>query len=172
MKKLWLPIILIIAALLLDFWLFGLLGITKYAPDCLVAVFTALALACGVVPMALTGLILGLIIDAVANPYVGWTAVMLALTSLAGGCLRGKYYADNAIIPGVTAAVLIFLRENIVCLFCKLMGRQVTGYAALLGTHIIPSAVLTGLLCAGLYLIARKGGTPVDSADRLGQEEG
>ena len=142
MKKRWVPIIFIIAALILDFWVFDLLGITKYAPDCLTAVFAALALAYGIVPMALSGLILGLVIDAAANPYVG-----------------------------VTAAVLVFLRENIVYAFCKLMGRQVTGYAALLGTHMLPSAILTGLLCAGLYLIARKGGTPVERADMLRQEE-
>ena len=171
MKKRSVPIIFIIAALILDFRVFDLLGITKYAPDCLTAVFAALALAYGIVPMALSGLILGLVIDAVANPYVGWTAAMLALTALAGGCLRGKYFADNAVIPGVTAAVLVFLRENIVYAFCKLMGRQVTGYAALLGTHMLPSAILTGLLCAGLYLIARKGGTPVERADMLRQEE-
>lgn len=156
MRK-WFPFAIILAAIFLDFIAFDIAGITGYAPDCLAAAFVALSLYYGIAPMALTALILGLVIDSVANPFVGGTSVFLALACVAGGCFRGKYYADNVIVPGFTAAGCIFIRENIMFLICKIMGRNIPGYGALLGSHILPSAILTGLVCAGIYALARAG---------------
>lgn len=158
MKK-WVAPTAVFAAVLLDFVILGSIGIRSAAPDCLVAVFVSLALAIGMPPMVIAGIILGLVIDSVANPFIGGTALSLTLASVAGGFFHGKFYADNVIVPGVLSAVFIFVRESGMYLICRIMGRNLAGFGGFLLAHIIPSAVLTALVCALAYFLIRKGKT-------------
>lgn len=158
MKK-WIAPTVIFIAVLLDFTVLGSSGIRSAAPDCLVAVFVSLALAVGTPPMVITGIILGLAIDAVANTFIGGTALSLTLAAAVGGCFHGKFYADNVIVPGVLSAVFIFVRESGMYLVCRIMGRNLAGFGEFLLAHILPSAVLTALICAFTYFLIRKGKT-------------
>ena len=146
---------LIIAAGLLDFLVFDIAGITLFAPNCLLAVFVALALAVGYAPMAVAGVILGLAIDAAANGFVGMTSV--ALAALAGGAFHGRFYADNVIVPAGISFGCIFLQESLIYIVCILLGRNMAGYGTMLLTHILPCAVLTAAVSALSYAVARKG---------------
>lgn len=148
---------LIIAAGLLDFLVFDIAGITLFAPNCLLAVFVALAIAVGYAPMAVVGVILGLAIDAVANGFVGMTSVSLALAALAGGAFHGRFYADNVIVPAGISFGCIFLQESLIYIVCILLGRNMAGYGTMLLTHILPCAVLTAAVSALSYAVARKG---------------
>ncbi len=156
MKK-WIAPVSILIAMLLDYLVFNIAGIKSYAPDCLVAVFIALSLGLGMMPMMLTGILLGLAIDAVANTFVGGTSKSLVLASAAGGLFHGKFYADNAIIPGALAAGFVFLRENFMYFLCKIMGRNLAGFGGFMLMHILPSSLLTGIICAFAYLLIKKG---------------
>lgn len=156
MKK-WIAPTVVFVAVLLDFTILSATGIRTVAPDCLVAVFVALALAVGAPPMVIAGIILGLIVDAIANPFIGGTALSLALASAAGGFFHGRFYADNEIVPGVLSAVFIFVRESGMYLICKIMGRNLAPFGGFLLTHILPSALLTALICAFTYFLIRKG---------------
>ena len=155
MKK-WIPPTVVFVAVLLDFMVLGSTGLRSAAPDCLVAVFVSLALAVGTPPMVITGIILGLAVDAVANPFIGGTALSLALASAVGGFFHGKFYADNVVVPGVLSAVFIFVRESGMYLICRIMGRNLTGFGGFLLAHILPSAVITALICAFTYFLIRK----------------
>lgn len=148
---------LIIAAGLLDFLVFDIAGITLFAPNCLLAVYVALALAVGYAPMAVAGVILGLAIDAVANGFVGMTSISLALAALAGGAFHGRFYADNVIVPAGISFGCIFLQESLIYIVCILLGRNMAGYGTMLLTHILPCAVLTAAVSALSYAVARKG---------------
>lgn len=155
MKK-WVAPVAILLALIIDFTVFSADPIRNFAPDCLVAVFVSLALVLGTPYILIAGIIIGIAIDAVANPFIGGMALSLTIASVAGGAFHRKFYADNVIVPGVFSVILIFLRESGMYLICKIMGRNLAGFSGFLFTHILPSAVLTGVVCAISYFLIKR----------------
>lgn len=155
MRKLVL-ILSIAAALLLDVVIAPGLGLSRFAPDALIALFVSLSVLTGLMPAPIIAAAVGLIIDIGLNRFVGMSAIPLFLASIAGAVFYDRFYADNPVIPAVTAAAAVFLKEHLLLFVLLLMGGRTDGYLALFAAHILPSSLLTGALCALFHLILKR----------------
>lgn len=155
MKKL--PIIIAFVLMYyLDTVLFDVLGIKLIAPNCLIALLVAMGSLLGGLTTGIIGIAVGLFVDIVCNHIIGLSSVFFGLAAAAGGFFYEKFYADNPIIPAVTASIMVFLIENITFIICIITGRNIGSYLMLLLTHILPSMLLTGILCAGDHFVLKK----------------
>lgn len=132
-------------AILLDSFVFPHLGIVGLGlwPDMLIAVFVCFGVLRGYMPTCIIAIAVGLFMDIFFGVYVGLSAALLLIASAAGSWFYGKFYADNAIIPAVTAAVVAFIKENIMAGVAYLAGARFS-YFKMFGVYIVPCALLTG----------------------------
>lgn len=155
MRK-WVPAIAIIMAVYLDSILLNIICVFDFRPDMLLAVIVSMGVLIGGMPSAAIGIGVGLVVDVLFNKYIGLSALCLMAGGLVGGAFFGKFYADNVIVPSVTAAVLAFLKEHIFLIVSLLRGANIAGYMITLAAYIIPSALLTGGVCALVHFILKK----------------
>lgn len=148
-------IIAFIVAAYFDTIFFRVLGIAGYAPDMLIALLLALGVVVGSLPAALTGIVLGILIDIAANAGIGSTSVFFCLAALCGGFFHEKFYADNWLVPAAASAAVVFVRELITFAVCRISGRNMVSFFSLLLTHILPCTVLTGIVGALCYLFIK-----------------
>ncbi|MBR5947975.1 MAG: rod shape-determining protein MreD [Clostridia bacterium] len=143
----------VLAAVLLDYLLFPGLGLSRIAPDALIALLVSLSVLTGLLPAVPIAAILGLLIDIAFNRFIGMSAIPLFVSALAGSVFYGRFYADNIVIPAVTAAAAAFLKELFLLAALLFSGGRVSGYFALFALHILPASLLTGALCALIHLL-------------------
>ncbi|MBQ7060873.1 MAG: hypothetical protein IJM85_03725 [Clostridia bacterium] len=148
-------VISILIAFYLDTVFFRLIGIRNFAPEALIALFVSLGVLMGGASAAAIGIGVGILIDIVANRFVGPSAVYYAAAALAGGAFYNKFYADNVIIPSIIAAVVTFLKEHISLMILLFARGRLPSYVMTVLTHILPSALLTGVLCLGIHTVLR-----------------
>ena len=110
----------------------------------------------GWAPTMAIGVGLGLLLDILCNKYVGLSSLGFIIAAQAGGFFFEKYYADNLIIPSVTAAAVMFLKEHLMLFVMLLTGGRVSSYPMLFLVHMLPASILTGLLCMLFHLILRR----------------
>ena len=142
-------------AFYLDTVLFPLTGLRNFAPEALIALFVSLGVLIGGGTTALIGGAVGLLVDMLFNKYVGLSSAFFIGAALAGGLFHNKFYADNLIIPSVTAAAVMFIKEHIMLIVVLIAGGRLNGYMRTLAAHILPAALLTGGLCALIHLVLR-----------------
>ena len=76
------------------------------------------------------------------------------LSGMAGGLFYRKFYADNLIIPTVTATVCFFIKEHIMLIAARLYGGR-PPYFMTLVSYILPSLLPTGGVCALVHLFLK-----------------
>ena len=145
-----------ILAFFLDSVFFGAVGLYSIRPEALIALCVSLGVLMGWAPTAAIGIPVGIVLDLLCNKYIGLSSIAFLGAALAGGFFYNKYYADNVIIPAVTAAAVMFVKEHIMLLTVLLSGGRMSGYLMTLVAHILPASLLTGALCALIHLILRK----------------
>ena len=151
MRKLLLALC-ILAAVLLDYLIFPGLGLSRVAPDALIALLVSLSVLTGLLPAAPIAVVLGILLDIGFNRFIGMSAIPLFVSALAGSVFYGRFYADNVVIPAVTAAVAALFKELFLFAVLLISGGRTSGYFALFALHVLPVSLLTGALCALIRL--------------------
>ena len=154
MRK-WLFAVMVVLAFYLDNMFFNLLNIYGIRPDVTLALVVSLGVLLGSGPAALTGLIMGLLADILFNKIVGLSALCYMLSGFAAGLFYRKFFADNLVIPTVTAVVCFFVKEH-VFLAASLFSGGRPAYFLALAAYILPSLLLTGGVCLLLHLLLKK----------------
>lgn len=155
MRKLIIAIFCIIA-FFLDSVFFSAVGLYNFRPEALIALLVSLGVLMGWAPTMAIGIGLGLLLDILCNKYVGLSALAYVGAAWAGGFFFEKYYADNLIVPSLTAAAVMFLKEHLMLFVVLLTGGRVSNYLMLLVSHMLPASILTGVLCLLFHMILRR----------------
>lgn len=153
MRK-WLFAIVVVLAFYLDNILMNKINILGIRPDFTLMIVVSFGVLLGGGPAALTGLIMGLAADIIFNKIVGPSALCYMLSGLAGGLFYRKFYADNLIIPTVTAVVCFFIKEHIFLIAARLYGGR-PPYFMTLVSYILPSMLVTGGICILMHLFLK-----------------
>lgn len=154
MRK-WLFAIMAVLAFYLDNMFFIFINLYGIRPDITLALVVSLGVLLGSGPAAVTGLIMGLIADVLFNKIVGLSALCYMLSGFAAGLFYRKFFADNLVIPTVTAIICFFIKEHIFMAASLLTGARPSYFLAL-GTYVLPSLLLTGGVCLLLHLFLKK----------------
>lgn len=154
MRK-WLIAVMVVIALYLDSTFFNIVNLYGIRPDVTVALVVSLGVLIGGAPSAAIGFGVGFIIDLFFNKVVGLSSIAYISAAAVAGIFFKKFYADNLIIPTVIAAVASFVKEHIFLVAVLLMGAR-PNYPLMLAAYILPSALLTGGVCAIVHLFQRK----------------
>lgn len=154
MRK-WVVAIACLLAFYMDAVLFRLIGIGTFAPEALIALFVCLGVLMDGAAAQVTAVLVGLLMDILFNKIVGPSGLFYLGAVLAGSIFRNKYYADNLIIPSVTAAGIVFVKEHIMLIIVLLTGGRIASYVMIVLTHILPSALLTGGFTALAHLVLK-----------------
>lgn len=147
-------VISLLVAVFLDSVLFARLHIMGIRPDCLLALAVSLGVLLGQQEGLLFGLAGGLLVDVLFGRAVGLNAMAYMLSGAAGGLFYKKFYADNIVIPSVTAAVCALGKENLMAIVVRLQGGRF-GYFEMLFAYMLPCALLTGAFCALTHLLLK-----------------
>ena len=159
MRK-WLFALVVILSFYLDNVFFNMVNLDIGAvirgarPDITLCVMVSFGVLLGPGPAALTGFIMGVIADIFFNKLVGPSPIVYMLAGVAGGFFYRKFYADNLIIPTVTAVVSFFVKEHILLIVSKRAGAR-PPYFMTLASYILPSLILTGGACLLIHLFLK-----------------
>lgn len=148
----------ILAAVFLDTLIFpriGLFGLGIW-PDMLMAVFVCLGVLRGYMPTCIVAVATGLYVDIFFGVYIGLSAALLLAAAVAGSQFYGKFYADNAIVPAVTAAFAAFAKEMIMAFVALAAGARFS-FLTMFGVYILPCSLLTGGAAFFVYAAVKPG---------------
>lgn len=154
MRK-WLFVIVLIIAFYLDNTFFNIINLYGIRPDIELSVIISLGVLLGSAPAAATGFCLGLLADIFFNKIVGLTALTYMLSGVLSGFFYRKFYADNLIIPTVTAAAAFFAKAHVMFIASVICGAK-PGYLLTLAAYILPCSLLTGGAAALTHLILKR----------------
>jgi len=154
MRK-WLLALVLVIAFYLDTTMFNLVNLYGIRPDVTLAVVVSLGVLIGPAPAAAIGFGMGLLMDIFFNKITGLTALTYMLTGVLSGFFYRKFYADNLVIPTVTAAVAAFIKTHVFFLAVILCGAR-AGYFLTLAAYIIPCSLLTAGAEALIHLFLKK----------------
>ena len=98
---------------------------------------------------------MGLLADVLYSPMVGLSAMGYMFAGLLGGAFYQKYYADNIIIPALVAAVGAIFKECVMAAACAAGGAKF-GFFTVLGTYILPCALLSAAVCMLTHALMRR----------------
>ena len=146
MRKWWYALAVVIC-IYFDSIFFPLINIFGVRPDMMLALAVVAGALSGPWMGALVGGIGGLLMDILFSRFLGISAAAYVLCGLMGGFFYKKFYADNAIIPAVTAAACAFVKELLYAGIALSMGTQYH-FFVLLVTYMLPSALLSAGACA------------------------
>lgn len=121
------------------------------APGLIVPVVVALGLLFGW-PWGLgSGAFAGLALDLFLGRFIGLHALAYSLVGLVCGWAEPRIYKENGLLPWVTGMLASLLAESVILLGLLSLGRPLNWQALLLG-HVLPGALLSGLLATAIYL--------------------
>lgn len=144
----------LLAAIFLDSVLFARINIVGIRPDCLLALTVSLGVLLGQQEGMFFGLLGGILMDVLFGRAVGLGAMAYMLAGVAGGAFYKKFYADNIIIPSITAAICALAKENLTAVAVRLQGGRFN-YFEMLFAYMLPCALLTGGLCALVHMLLK-----------------
>ncbi len=142
----------ILICLFLDTILFPRLNILDIRPDAMLAATVSFGVLTSSLSGAVFGVTGGMLIDILAGRYVGLHAAIYLVAGMVAGFFYKKFYADNIIIPAVTASILGFLKDIFFFLITVIIGARFA-YLGVLLRYALPSALLSGILCGLIHLL-------------------
>ena len=151
----WLLVFSLAIAFYLDTTLFNIVNLYGIRPDVTLAVVVSLGVLLGSAPAGAIGLILGLLADIIFNKIVGLTALTYMLSGVFAGFFYRKFYADNLIIPTVTAAVAAFIKTHVFFVAVAIAGAR-PNYLLTFAAYILPCSLLTAGVAALVHLFFKK----------------
>lgn len=124
-------------------------------PDTIIPIVVAMALVSGSVNGALYGLVTGLILSIYFGDYLGMFAIAYVVWGLFIGFFFDKFYAHNAVFVAI-AGFLGYLFKELVMMIQFFFLRESFTVGVAFWRYMVPSAIITGLLCIPVYYIYRK----------------
>ncbi len=147
-------VIAILVAIFFDSIFFARVNVYGVAPDVMLAFTVSFAVHAGSLSGAVFGGVGGLFMDMLFGRMLGLNAAIYLVAGLCGGFFHQKFYADNVIVPGITAVTASFLKDAVYALTALLMGgRFHLGW--MLVQYMLPAAVVTGGVCMLAHLAFR-----------------
>ena len=154
MRRLYIVVAMAVG-LYLDSVFFAKVNISGIRPDVLMAMAASLGVLLGMKNGAIIGLCTGLIADILLSPRIGLSAMGYMFAGWIGGIFYQKYYADNIIIPALVALAGAIFKECVMAVASALSGARFS-FFAVLGTYIIPCALLSAAVCMLFHAIMRR----------------
>lgn len=145
------PVVAVLICLYLDTIFFPRVNLIGMRPDAMLALTVSYAVCTGYLPGAILAVAGGLASDLIGGTAFGLNAALYLLAALAGGFFYKKFYADNVVVPAVTAIACGFFKDITVGLI-RLIGGGNMEFGGLLVKYILPSALMSGLLCVLFHL--------------------
>lgn len=146
--------ILLFLCVYLDSIFFARVNVMDIRPDALLAATVSFAVLTGRYSGAVFGAIGGLLLDLLTARYLGLTAALLLVAGLCAGFFYKKFYADNIVVPAGSAVAAFLTKEIFMMLFMFIGGAAIPVQAILL-KYMLPSAILTGILCILIHLVLK-----------------
>lgn len=147
-------ILSLVIACYLDSVFFQRFNIYGARPDALFAVVCSLGVLLGSAPAGGVGLAAGLLMDIWFNKIIGLGAACYMAAGIISGFFYRKFYADNFIVPAVTAAVGGFIKEMGMGIVLLILGARYN-LALMTLQYILPCAVMTGGFCILAHLVLK-----------------
>lgn len=144
----------LVVAIFLDSVLFARINIMGIQPDCMLALSVSLGVLLGQREGLFFGLLGGLLVDVFFGRALGFYAMAYMFAGAAGGAFYKKFYADNIIVPSVTAAICALIKEHLMALAVRLQGGNF-GYFEMFFAYMLPCDLVTGGLCALMHLLLK-----------------
>lgn len=154
MNRKLLALLCILFCIYLDSMFFARINILGIRPDAMLATVVSFAVHTGSAAGAGLGVAGGLIIDLLFGRNIGLYGAIYLCAGFGAGYFYKKFYADNVIIPAASAAVLGVVKELLLALIVRLGGARYSFLNVFL-RFILPSALLTGLLCALFHALLK-----------------
>jgi rod shape-determining protein MreD len=149
--SIWLSIIICVY---LDSVFFSRVNLYGIRPDCVLALIVSLGILMGSLPAAVIGTFTGLFTDIFFGEFVGYNAAILLVAGMASGFFYRKYYADNLIIPALTAGFTALAKElvNAGVVFLT-VGRY--SFTTMFARYILPGSLMTTAMCILMVIILK-----------------
>ncbi len=147
--------LILLAAVCLDCAVMTKLEIFGIKPSITLCILMSVAVAYGKLSSALVGLAMGLILDVLFAPARGFYALQNLLTGYAAGVILSRGMRDDAMLIGILAIGMFMLRELIGAVLALVLGVKIGNFFLLLIRYLLPSAILTGIVCIPLFTLLR-----------------
>ncbi|HPY36948.1 MAG TPA: rod shape-determining protein MreD [Clostridia bacterium] len=154
MNRKLLGLLCILVCIYLDSVFFARINILGIRPDAMLAAVVSFAVHTGSAAGAGLGAAGGLLLDVLFGRSLGLYTAIYLCAGFGAGYFYKKFYADNVIIPAAFAAALGVVKELLLALIVRLGGVSYS-FLNVLGRYILPSALLSGLLCALFHVILK-----------------
>jgi rod shape-determining protein MreD len=118
-------------------------------------IIVGIAVSYGKLSGALAGLGVGIMLDLLFAPARGFYTIANLLTGYAAGAVFGRGMRDDPFLIGLLCAGMYVLREAILIVLALLLGVNIGNIAVLIFRYLVPSALLTGLVCIPLFAVLR-----------------
>ncbi len=138
----------------LDSVVFARINLLDIRPDAMLGAAVSFGILQGPIFGAVYGLIGGLIMDLFFGTSLGLYGALYLIAGLSAGFFYKKFYSDNLIVPAAAAAVAGFVKDFVIAVIRAAGGAQFP-FAGILIRYILPSAVLTGVLCALMHIVLK-----------------
>ncbi|HHT86320.1 MAG TPA: rod shape-determining protein MreD [Clostridiales bacterium] len=146
--------IAIIICKFIDNAIFAKYNLADIRPDMMLALLVVIGFSIGSMRAGLIGLGVGFLYDILYFDSIGINASVYMICGMAAGFFFRKFYADNVILPSIAAAVLCFIKHNILAIITALYGAHFN-YFLMLIVYILPCALLTGVFCIPVYFVIK-----------------
>jgi rod shape-determining protein MreD len=144
-----------LAAVSIDCAVLAGLGLWGWRPSLSLCVLVASSVLYGKMSGALTGLLIGLMLDVLFAPARGFYTLTNFLTGYAAGAAYERGMREDPFLMGILSVGLYLLREGIAALLALLLGVRIGNILYLFVRYLFPSALLTGLVCVPLFALLR-----------------
>ncbi|MDD3919553.1 MAG: rod shape-determining protein MreD [Eubacteriales bacterium] len=152
--KRWIMPIGILLCVYFDSIFFAKLNIAGIRPDVMLAFVVSFSILEGPLMGAVLGGAGGLLMDILFGRALGVYAALYLIAAVAAGVFYGKFYADNVVIPAVTAVIAGIAKDLVLALIVLAMGTKFQ-FAMLLVQYILPCALSTGVMCLLIHLLLK-----------------
>ena len=135
----------------LDSVVFARINLFDIRPDAMIAAAVSFGILQGSMFGAVYGVIGGLVMDLFFGTSLGLYGALYMVAGLCAGFFYKKFYADNLIVPAAAASVAGFVKDFVLALI-KVSGGAQFPFAGIVLRYILPSAIMTGVLCALIHI--------------------
>lgn len=152
--KRWIMPIGILFCVYFDSIFFAKLNIAGIRPDMMLAFIVSFTILEGPMMGALLGAAGGLLMDILFGRALGVYAAIYMVAAVGASVFYGKFYADNVIIPAVTAVIAGIVKDLLMAFIVFAMGTKYV-FGGVFVQYILPCALFTGAACLLIHLLLK-----------------
>ncbi|MDL2217141.1 rod shape-determining protein MreD [Christensenellaceae bacterium OttesenSCG-928-M15] len=145
------PVVVVLLCVYFDTVFFPRVNLLGMRPDAMLAATVSFAVLHGPFMGAALGAAGGILSDLIGGTAIGLSAAIYLVAGVAGGFFYKKFYADNVVVPALTA-ITCGLAKDIFMAIVRAIGGARFSFGAMFLQYILPSALMSGLLCILFHL--------------------